>query len=128
MEAHPDGDDQKRLLIVDDDPGLCDFISDIAQEEGYGVAVAHRVRDVMELLASFRPHLIILDPGLPDRDATELFRFLAEKKCDAKIILTSFHDQVVINKITKLGEAWELRMHTALQKPFGPTELKNALT
>ena len=128
MEARPDGDEQKRLLIVDDDPSLCDFISDIAEEEGYSVAVAHSVKGFMELLPSFRPHLIILDLGLPDRDATELFRFLAEKKRDAKIILTSFHDQVVINKITKLGEACGLRMHTALQKPFGPTELKNALT
>ncbi len=128
MEARPDGGDQKRLLIVDDDPSLCDFISDIAEEEGYSVAVAHSDKGFMELLPSFRPHLIILDLGLPDRDATELFRFLAEKKRDAKIILTSFHDQVVINKITKLGEACGLRMHTALQKPFGPTELKNALT
>ena len=127
MEARPDDGDQKRLLIVDDDPSLCDFISDIAQEEGYSVAVAHRVRDVMELLASFRPHLIILDPGLPDRDATELLWFLAEKKCDAKIILTGFDDQVVLNKITKLGEAYGLRMHTALHKPFGQGELKNAL-
>ncbi len=127
MEARPDDGDQKRLLIVDDDPSLCDFISDIAEEERYSVAVAHRVRDVMELLSSFRPHLFILDPGLRDRDATELLQFLAEKKCDAKIILPGFHDQVVFNKITKLGEAYGLRIHTALQKPFGQTELKNAL-
>lgn len=127
MEARPDGVEQKRLLIVDDDPGLCGFITNIAEEEGYSVAVAHRVRDVMELLTSFRPHLIILDPGLPDRDAMELLRFLAEKKCDAQIILTGFDDLVVLNKITKLGEAYGLRMHAALRKPFGQTELKNAL-
>ncbi len=127
MEARPDGDDQKRLLIVDDDPSLCRFISDIAEEEGYIVAVAHSVKDFMELLPSFRPHIIILDPGLSDRDATELLRFLAEKKCDAKIILTGFHDQVVLDKITKLGEAYGLRMHTALRMPFGQGELKNAL-
>ena len=114
-------------MIVDDDPSLSGFISDIAEEEGYSVAVAHRVRDVMEFLPSFRPHLIILDPGLRDRDATELLRFLAEKKRDAKIILTGFHDQVVLNKVTKLGEAYGLRMHAALRKPFGQAELKNAL-
>ncbi len=127
MEARPDGDDQKRLLIVGDDPSLCGFISDIAEEEGISVAVAHRVRDFMERLASFHPHLIILDLDLLDRDDMELLKFLGEQKCDAKIIVTGYHAQLVLNKITKLGEAYGLRMHTALQKPFGQTELKNAL-
>lgn len=127
MEARPDGDDQKRLLIVGDDPSLCGFISDIAEEEGFSVAVAHRVRDFMERLPSFHPHLIILDLDLLDRDDMELLKFLGEQKCAAKIIVTGYHGQLVLNKITKLGEAYGLRMHTALQKPFGQTELKTAL-
>jgi len=127
MEARPDGVEQKRLLIVDDNPGLCDFISDIAEEEGYSVAVAPSVKDFKELLPSFRPHLIILDLGLPDRNATELLRLLAEKKCDAKIVLTGFDERAVLDTIMKLGESYGLRMHTVLQRPFGQAELKNAL-
>ena len=127
MEARPDDGDQKRLLIVDDDPSLCDFISDIAQEEGYSVAVAHRVKDFMGRLPSFHPHFNILDLDLLDRDDMELLKVLGEQKCDAKIIVTGYHGQLVLNKITKLGEAYGLRMHTALQKPFGQGELKNAL-
>ena len=66
-----------RVLVVDDEPGICDLVSMALRYEGLKVEVAHTGRDALRSVASFRPHLVVLDVMLPDLDGFEVLRRLS---------------------------------------------------
>ena len=58
---------RKRILVVDDDPGIVQLFVDVLQRDGrFDVKTAESGYDAGMLTESFRPHLIILDYMLPD--------------------------------------------------------------
>ncbi len=127
MRAQPAGEDEKRLLIVDDNAELCDAIREIAQAAGYEVDLTHDGNAFMERFASFRPDHIILDLAIPGPGGLELLRFLAEERCDAEITIASSHNETVLDQAMKLGAHYGLKMGAVLQKPFTRAELDNVL-
>ena len=57
-----------RILMVDDDPGIRDVVSDFLGMHGYNVATAGEAREMERALAQGPVDLIILDVMLPERD------------------------------------------------------------
>jgi len=66
----------KRLLVVDDDPGLLLAVSDTLRAEGYDVATARRGADALVRVAETLPDLIISDIRMPGMDGYQLVRNL----------------------------------------------------
>ncbi len=66
-----------RVLVVDDEPGITDLVSMALRYEGLKVEVAHTGWDAIRSVASFRPHLVVLDVMLPDLDGFEVLRRLS---------------------------------------------------
>lgn len=62
----------KRLLVVDDDPGLLLAVSDTLRAEGYDVATARRGADALVRVAETLPDLIISDIRMPGMDGHQL--------------------------------------------------------
>lgn len=54
-----------RLFIIEDDRGIAEAVSEQAAMWGLEVKCAENFRDVMAEFASFNPHLILIDIGLP---------------------------------------------------------------
>ena len=54
-----------RLLIVEDDPSVAQFMAMVLSDEGYEVAVASTGEEALQLLESARPDLVLLDMILP---------------------------------------------------------------
>ncbi|MGP8058230.1 MAG: response regulator transcription factor [Acidimicrobiales bacterium] len=69
--------DATRVLVVDDEESITDLLSMALRYEGMQVEVAHTGRDAMRALASFHPHLMVLDVMLPDVDGFEIARRLS---------------------------------------------------
>ena len=69
--------DATRVLVVDDEESITDLLSMALRYEGMQVEVAHTGRDAMRALASFHPHLMVLDVMLPDIDGFEIARRLS---------------------------------------------------
>lgn len=65
-------EDKKKILIVEDDKYIINFISMSLKKEGYRFWVAKEVRDALSLFYSNAPDLIILDLGLPDGDGMDV--------------------------------------------------------
>ena len=63
---------QKRLLIVDDDPGILDGYKFIFENEGFIVDLAADSKTIMELIMEKKYDMIILDYYLPDEKGTEI--------------------------------------------------------
>src|SRR3989442_14625443 len=82
------------LLIVEDDPKICDVLEYALKSDGYHVTITHRGREAVELVKQCQPALVILDVGLPDIDGFEVCR-LVRTFCGVPIIfLTSRRDGI----------------------------------
>ena len=69
---------KNRLLVVDDEPDILDFIDEVATEMGFQVAKAQSSNQFMMLLDEFDPTVVALDLQLPQTDGVELLRRLGE--------------------------------------------------
>lgn len=63
-----------RILIVDDEPDILEFVGYSLTKEGYEVATAADGRSAVARAAEWRPHLILLDAMMPDMDGFEACR------------------------------------------------------
>lgn len=67
-----------RVLIVDDEPDILEFISYNLKKEGYEVYVSNNGRDAIQTAKKVLPHLILLDVMMPDLDGIETCRVIRE--------------------------------------------------
>lgn len=117
-----------RLLVVDDEPDIRDFIKEVAEEIGFEVAEAESQAQVQTALRSLSPTVIVLDLMMPEVDGVELLRFLVKEGCRAQILLISGLDPKVLNTANRLGTTLSLNMAGTLHKPMTVPELEATLT
>jgi len=116
-----------RLLIVDDDTAICDFLRMVATELNMEVVDATIASQALGIVDSYKPNIIILDLCMPDMDGVEVIAKLAEKKCDSSIVLVSGMDQRTLSSVQALGREHKLNMLATLTKPMTIEALETAL-
>lgn len=62
----------KRILLVDDEPNILLAIEFLLKKEGYTIQKAFDGQQALELAASFRPDIIVLDVMMPELDGFEV--------------------------------------------------------
>jgi two-component system, OmpR family, alkaline phosphatase synthesis response regulator PhoP len=70
----------KKILIVDDEPDIIEFLTYNLQKEGFNVISAPDGKKAIEVALRERPDLIILDIMMPELDGVETCRRLREMK------------------------------------------------
>lgn len=70
----------KKILIVDDEPDILEFLQYNLKKEGYAVATANDGRHAIEVAEREKPDLIILDIMMPELDGVETCRILRSRK------------------------------------------------
>ena len=68
--------DGLRILIVDDDPDVCDIVRAILEERGASVLAASSAMLAMEIFQSDKPDIIISDITMPEEDGYQFIRRL----------------------------------------------------
>lgn len=63
---------EKKILVVDDDPNICELVSIALSTKGYSVNVAQTGLDGINEVAKFLPDLILLDMTLPDMEGVDV--------------------------------------------------------
>ncbi len=66
----------KTLLVVDDEAGIADALSDLLSDEGFRVLVARNGKEGLARIAEQRPDLILLDYMMPVMDGREMLKAL----------------------------------------------------
>jgi CheY-like chemotaxis protein len=81
----------KTILIVDDEFGIVDILSELLQDEGYRVLTAANGEQGLEKIAEVRPNLVILDVMMPILDGLEMLRRLRSDAAsrDLEVIVMS---------------------------------------
>lgn len=72
--------DANRILLVDDEEDILNFLSYNLKKEGYEVYTALNGHDGIELAKKHKPDLIVLDVMMPEMDGIETCRILRESK------------------------------------------------
>ena len=81
------------ILVVEDEPAMARGIGDALKAKGFSVLTASDGESGLELAASARPDLILLDVMLPKVNGYEVCRLLREEGCDAPILMLTAKDQ-----------------------------------
>jgi two-component system OmpR family response regulator len=117
VAKRPDGSPAVRILMVDDDPGICDVVSDFLGRHGYSVETAGDAAQMERALARGPVDLIVLDVMLPGEDGLAICRRLAATDGPAIIMLSAMGEET--DRIVGL----ELGADDYLPKPCNPREL-----
>jgi DNA-binding response OmpR family regulator len=67
---------EKRILIVDDEPGIIECLKVLLQKEGFQLETAADGQDALQKILKLRPDLILLDLKLPKVQGLEILRIL----------------------------------------------------
>ena len=106
----------KRILIVEDEPGILLSLKDEFEFEGYTVFTAEDGEEGLELARDQKPDLIILDIMLPLLDGYDVCKNLRSEGDNTPIIMLTVKDKE-IDKILKDNTAQHSRKKLELYKP-----------
>jgi len=71
---------KKRILVVDDEKDVVEFLTDLLEDNGYEVTPAYNGVEAMGLISKEKPDLILLDLQMPEETGTGLYRKLHDRK------------------------------------------------
>jgi DNA-binding NtrC family response regulator len=107
------------ILIVDDEIGVRELLSEVLQDEGYSVSLAENAAQARDLHLSKRHDLVLLDIWMPDMDGVSLLKeWAAQQKLTAPVIMMSGHAT-----IETAVEATRIGAIDFLEKPIALTKL-----
>jgi len=110
----------KKVLIVDDEPGIIVALQFLMEQNGYATMVAFSGEEAMEAVARHRPNLILLDIMLPVVDGFEVCQRVRENPewNDIRIVLvTALGSEANVTKGLDLGA------DAYITKPFSNADL-----
>lgn len=108
----------KKILVVEDEPGILVSLRDELESEGYAVCTAESGDRALEMAKGQGPDLIILDIMLPVLDGYEVCKRLRMEGDTTPIIMLTVKDKEV-DKVLGL----ELGADDYVTKPFSLREL-----
>ena len=110
-------EEEKRILVVDDDLSILRVFKNILEKEGYIVETAETGRDALEKIKDKKFSVCLIDVRLPDMDGTELLSKMSNDSETIKIIVTGFSSDELGKKAADYGA------DDFLVKPVKPEEL-----
>ncbi|MEW6482639.1 MAG: response regulator [bacterium] len=103
----------KMILVVDDEAGIRDFLSEQLKMEGFNVLSAKDGEEALAILKRNRVNLILLNFCLPDMDGLLLFKKARNIYEDIKVLLITGYD------LTQILQREEARwLYGSMKKPI----------
>jgi CheY-like chemotaxis protein len=70
----------KKILVVDDEPDVRDYLSSFLEDEGFEIRTAENGLSAINLIGEEKPDLILLDLLMPESTGAGFYRKLQEKE------------------------------------------------
>lgn len=117
---------QIRILIIDDEQDLCDYLALLLSREGYEVTGLTDPRKVIAELKSKEYHLVILDMMMPGMSGTEVLEQIRKVDTDIAVIVSTAYPNIDTAIASLKHQASDY-----VRKPFEPeaflATVRNAL-
>ena len=108
---------RNKILIVEDDPGICTFLRAVLSSDGYDAIVVSSGGLALDMIASHCPDCILLDLGLPDMDGAMVIERVRQWTSTPIVVISARSMEQ-----DKAG-ALDLGADDYITKPFGSIEL-----
>ena len=119
---------QPRLLLIDDEPRLAEFLANAARTSGFDPVITARDDEFRDAFIANQPEMVALDLGMPGMDGVELTRFLADQDYRGPVLIVSGFDRRVLESAFRLGATMGLNMVGPVEKPVRLEMLEELLT
>jgi len=121
------GQSRPVTLIVDDEPGIRNFVQHVAESVGMQAIGAASGRDALEKLKGATPSIIVMDMQMPNGDGVQLIQGLAALGIKAKIVILSGSDSRLLEVSGEIARQRGLDIGAVLQKPVRFEDLRRTL-
>ncbi len=110
----------RKILIVDDEPNIVVPLQFLMEQNGYEVRIAETGEEAIDLMARFRPDLVLLDIMLPGVNGLEVCQMLREDPGlkNTKIILVS-----ALGRDVDMAKGMAMGADAYITKPFSNREI-----
>ncbi|MEW6075365.1 MAG: response regulator [Candidatus Omnitrophota bacterium] len=112
-----------KILVVDDEPDVCETIKHYFDKRGYEIITAGKAQEAIYKLITEKPALVLLDIRMADIDGIECLRIMKKFNKDVVVIMVTANDDVEIAKTAMAAGAKDY-----ITKPIGFTALETAIT
>ena len=109
-----------KLLIVDDEVEICDFLKSFFEERDYQVKTASSGQEALTLVEQFKPQVVLLDIKMPGMDGIQVLEKMKPKFPRTKIIMVT-----AIETRDKIEECLRLGADNYITKPLSLEYLEN---
>lgn len=94
----------KKILVVDDEHDICDFVRSFFQERGYSVLTASSGEDALVVIKAERPDLVLLDIKMKGMDGIAALKHIRDIDKKVKVVMvTALEEQEKMDEACRLG-------------------------
>ena len=107
-----------KILIVDDEVGIRELLSEILRDEGHDILLAENASAARAARNAVRPDMVLLDIWMPDTDGITLLKeWAANGQLNMPVVMMSGHGTIdTAVEATRIGAIDYLEKPIALQK------------
>ena len=109
-----------KLLIVDDELEICDFLKSFFEERNYDVMTATSGEEALAALDSFKPQVVLLDIKMPVMNGVQVLQNIKSKSPKTKVIMVT-----ALETRDKIEECLRLGADNYITKPLSLEYLEN---
>ncbi len=114
---------KEKILIVDDEKGILETLSEILQDEGYETFISEDAEHGLDILEKESIDLVFLDVWLPGISGIDAIKYIKEKYGDIPVIMISGHGKVeVAVQAVKMGAFDFLEKPLSMERVILTTE------
>jgi len=110
----------KKIVVIDDEPGICDILRKLLEREGYVVMTSLVPQEGLKLVEDESPGVVLLDIKMPGMDGVEVLSKIKEKNKDIAVIMITGY-----GNIETAMESMKLGAYDYITKPFDLDFIKN---
>ncbi len=115
------------ILVVDDDPDVCEFLNLALENLGMTPCCASNATELCDMVDRLRPAAILLDLALGQTDAIVMLTLLQERQYKGPVVLMSGNYLSALHHSKRIGVRLGIDVAGVLAKPFGLPELRESL-
>lgn len=109
-----------KLLIVDDEAEICDFLKSFFEERNYEVRSATSGEEALKTLEQYKPNVVLLDIKMPVMDGIRVLEMIKSKHPKIKVIMVT-----ALETRDKIEECIRLGADNYITKPLSLEYLEN---
>jgi len=103
----------KKMLVVDDEVEICEFLKIFFEERGFKVQTANSGEEAIQAVTNIKPDVVLLDIHMPGTDGLTVLREIKKKQPNLKVIMVT-----AIETNEKIEEAMRLGADNYITKPL----------